>query len=140
MSRIAHTLVLSCAGLFLFSTDASAQGSAGTVATPTVRQAPPAQPRGYTGFDIRFSFTMSGGQETASAPLVIDRVEPGSPAQKAGLAPSDIILEVDGRDAREDGALLVRPGVRYTYRIRRGNEEREVVLVAGTLPSDPVRQ
>jgi len=136
MPRIARTLVLSCAGLLVFAAGASAQGSAGAVATPTVRQAPPAQPRGYTGFDIRFSFTMSGGQETASAPLVIDRVDPGSPAQKAGLAAGDIILEVDGRDAREDGALLVRPGARYTYRIRRGSEEREVVLVAGTLPAD----
>jgi S1-C subfamily serine protease len=61
---------------------------------------------------------------------VIDAVLPGSPAQKAGLAPGDVILEVDGRDAREEGALRMRPGVRYALRIRRGDAEKEVALLA----------
>jgi len=104
-----------------------------------VRQATPdpaAQPRGYTGFSIRFSAMMTPGRAATPTPLVIGSVAPGSPAQKAGLAPGDVILEVDGRDARENGALRVRPGVRYTYRIRRGDQEREVVLVAVTRPAD----
>ncbi len=145
MPRTARTIVTSCTILLVCTACASAQGSAGAsggAATPIVRQVAPdpaVGPRGYTGFNIRFAFAMSGGQETASAPPVVDSVVPGSPAQKAGIAPGDVILEIDGRDARAQGALRVTPGVRYTYRIRRGSEEREVVLVAGTHPGDTAR-
>lgn len=135
MRKTAIVLALTAAGMLAGAGAVNAQEPAPR--TPTVRQTglePAAQPRGYTGFSIRFSMRMAPGREASEQPPVIAAVQPGSPAHTAGLAPGDVILEVDGRDTREAGALLVRPGVRYVYRIRRGTEEREVVLVAAALP------
>lgn len=60
------------------------------------------------------------------------RVQPGSSAARAGLAEGDILLEVNGRDGREPALFPNRePGTRYTVRVRRGTQEREVTLVVG---------
>lgn len=120
--------MLVCAG------SASGQAPAPAAGT-TVVTTPPAAPRGYTGFTIRFSMMMTPGRAITREYPVIGAVHRGSPAQKAGLAPGDVILEIDGRDAREEGALRVLPGVRYALRIRRGDAEREVALVAVPRPA-----
>lgn len=82
--------------------------------------------RGYLGADLsRFRLSqlrqMTAGELTApmdrtwlllaqSLPaemegVIIVKVQPGSPAQKAGLAPKDIILEADGRKFRSSQDL-----------------------------------
>ncbi|HEX8242284.1 MAG TPA: PDZ domain-containing protein [Longimicrobium sp.] len=137
MRRTAVFLILGAAFPLLSPGRANAQTTPdGRPARPVVSQAAATQPRGYTGFSIRFSMTATAGRVIDEQPPVIGSVDAGSPAQRAGLAPGDIILEVNGRDAREDGAMRVRPGVRYTYRIRRGDQEREVVLVPVARPAD----
>lgn len=133
--RIPAFFLALCAALLFPAARAHSQATP-VQPVPTVRQSAPAQPRGWTGFTIRFAMTMGLAGATEEQPLVIGTVAAGSPAQRAGLAPGDVILEVNGRDARREGAMLLRPGTRYTFRIRRGDEEREVALVPIPHPDD----
>jgi C-terminal processing protease CtpA/Prc len=92
------------------------------------------RPRGYTGIDLQRSASVGLAREIIPDYSVIIAVAEGSPAEKAGLAVGDVILEVNGRDARGPGSKFFEPGVTYVLRIRRGKAEREVTLVAVPQP------
>jgi len=99
---------------------------------------PPAAPgpRLYTGLDLSFSATVGPNMVQVMDFPLVKAVDRGSPGQQAGIVGGDRITEVNGRDSREPTALRMEPGVRYTLRIRRGEEELEVVLVPAP-PRDP---
>jgi hypothetical protein len=62
----------------------------------------------------------------------VNRVVAGSPAEQAGLREGDVIVAVNGRDAREPYLIADRsPGTVYTVRIRRDGAERDLRLVVG---------
>lgn len=112
---------------------ASAQAP-GPGASPSAATTPPPsghnrRPAVYTGLDIRFSASVGAdGVLVQNYPVVL-AVEPESPGQQAGVVAGDAIIEVNGRDSREDRVLWLEPGVRYTVRLRTGDQEREVVLL-----------
>lgn len=83
----------------------------------------PNPPRAYFGLGL---------QQRAPEPPLVAEVESGSPAAKAGLLVGDVLVSVDGRDARERGLLFpgAVPGKSYTLRVIRGGAEREIVIVA----------
>jgi len=65
-------------------------------------------------------------------------VDPSSPAEKAGLAPSDTLVAYDGRDVRDrDISLtrLLRPNARVMVRIRREGRTRDVPVTIADVPS-----
>ena len=69
---------------------------------------------------------------------VIVSVDPSSPAERAGLAPSDTLLAYDGRDVRDaDISLtkLLRPRARVMVRVRREGRTKEVPVVVADVPS-----
>ncbi|MFL5381787.1 MAG: PDZ domain-containing protein [Longimicrobiaceae bacterium] len=69
---------------------------------------------------------------------VVTGVEPNSSAARAGILPGDVLLAVNGRDARERGLFGQRVyGTRYTLRIRRGTEERDIAFVFEPAPPAP---
>lgn len=107
--------------------------------TPATAPADAPEPRGYVGISIDGQATLRGDQIKESTHPTVAEVRRGSPAEKAGLRTGDIILEINGRDARERGSFLLRPQVTYTLRIRRGSEERELTLVPTAPPSDAAR-
>ncbi len=71
--------------------------------------------------------------EMTEYPAVAE-ITPGGAADRAGLAPGDVITHIDGLDMKTDEAadrfLNPRDGDRLRIRYRRADEERETVLVA----------
>jgi serine protease Do len=65
-------------------------------------------------------------------------VEPSSPAEKAGLVPSDTLVAYDGKDVRDrDISLtrLLRPNSRVLVRIRRDGRTKDVPVTIDDVPS-----
>jgi serine protease Do len=72
---------------------------------------------------------------------LVSEVEPGGPADKAGLKPSDIILKFDGRDVPNSIELprmvgATAPGKRATLEIWRKGKMHEVDITVGEMPQD----
>lgn len=87
--------------------------------------------KSYTGFmwGGRVTFGPDGNPRLADYPIV-RKVEAGSPAEKAGLAAGDVILAMNGKDAREPGAMVKpAPGTPMHIRIQHGQELRDVTLI-----------
>jgi S1-C subfamily serine protease len=68
---------------------------------------------------------------------VVGGVWPGSPAEKVGIAAGDVVLRVNGLDARDPRTLFGRPGKVFTVRVRRGTAIREFVLTSVRAPAPP---
>ena len=71
----------------------------------------------------------------------LDPVTPGGPADAAGIAAGDVILEVDGRPVTQSDQLIVAirakaPGETVVLRVRSGNDERDVPIVLSTATSE----
>ncbi len=71
----------------------------------------------------------------------VSAVTAGSPAEKAGLQPEDVILSADGR-AIEDNSDLSRyiaskaPGATVKLEVLRGKDKKAVSVTLGTFPDE----
>ncbi len=130
VSRLVGALAL----LFCASC-AAAQAPAPSAGAPA---AVPQVPRAYIGASFSFGGTARVGAPLAAEYPTIQSVVAGSPAATAGLAAGDMVLEVEGQDARQQGVRVARLG-KYTLRIRRGDAEREVVVVGIPAPAPRAR-
>ena len=85
-----------------------------------------------------------GLKQTAGA--LVNSVEKGGPAEKAGVEPGDIILKVDGRDVANSSTLpriitQVKPGTKVTLTVWRKGSQRDVgVTVAELKEAEPAAQ
>jgi serine protease Do len=73
---------------------------------------------------------------------VIESIDPGSPAEKAGLMAGDILISINKQDFKKNpipmGSLL-KPGQKVVFRYRRDNVAKTITMVvaerpAGSLP------
>ncbi len=99
--------------------------------------------RGYLGVgpqpiddDLAASFGLPKNQGE-----LIRSVEPGQPADKAGLKVGDVVLRVGGKDVNPDQSLSylvanVTPGTRVPLDIIRQGKAQTIVATIGTRPSE----
>lgn len=93
----------------------------------------------YVGIGITVSFEREEG-------LLLDRVEPGGPAEQAGLKAGDVIIAADGvslaGEARYDGTEHIRgeAGTQVTLTVLRADDREETVTVTRAMVvSHPAR-
>lgn len=76
----------------------------------------------------------------AAYPAIVS-VEPGSPAERAGLAAGDTVLAYNGKDVVSEPFPLydmLRPGARLNMRVRRNGAVRNVAVTVGRRPATHV--
>jgi serine protease Do len=84
-----------------------------------------------------------GLKEAAGA--LVGEVTPGSPADKAGIKPEDVIVTVDGKDV-PDNAFLSRhisskaPGTTVKLGVVRGGKEQSISVTLGTFPDEATEE
>jgi len=95
-----------------------------------------AKPQGYMG--ITFSATMRADAAASGTEIfrfaenpTVETVEPGSPAERAGVEKGDEIILIDNREVVGRDIVfsrLLRPGTRLPLRVRRDGDARDVML------------
>jgi serine protease Do len=99
--------------------------------------------RGYLGVQIQ---PVAGDlADSLSLPQnrgeFVQSVEPGQPADKAGIKPGDVVTKVNGKDVTNDQTLSylvanIAPGTRVPVELYREGQRRTVTLVVGKRPTD----
>ncbi len=114
-------------------------------ALPTVPPTPRWSQRGWLGLSLSCSDCTISTQPDASVvwrfsgPVVIDQVEPGGPADRAGLRAGDRLMRIDRHDITSTAAGVrfgaVKPGDEVLLRVERdGNKNFAVKVRAGQDP------
>ena len=72
---------------------------------------------------------------------VVNAVEKGGPAEKAGVEPGDVILKFDGKPVNSSGDLprivgTSKPGSRVSVQVWRKGSTRDLTLVVGEIPDE----
>jgi S1-C subfamily serine protease len=98
---------------------------------------------GWLGIAFNGDYTMDATPDgvlmAVRRPPEVETVEPGSPAEKAGLRRGDLLLSLGGREL-SDAVIalneLLRPGARVPVRFKRGTDTRSVTVLIEPRPAD----
>lgn len=121
---------------------AALPAAAGGQATPApgARSAPLGRPDGWIGIhysaEAKIDETGEGLRISYNSYPVIEAIEPGSPAERAGLQVGDTLIAFNGYDFVRRGVpmlRLLRPGEKLTIRLHR-NRLRTVRVTVGSRP------
>jgi len=99
-------------------------------------------PDGWLGVTFSGSWSIEredGGKEVMrfSDYPTVEAVEPGSPAERAGIEAGDRLIALDGHDVVEGTdsfAELLQPGARLPIRLKRDNSTKDVTVEVGKRP------
>jgi S1-C subfamily serine protease len=101
-------------------------------------------PAGWLGLTFSGSYTVrqNDGEKAVMRfedyPTV-EAVDPGSPAEKAGVKAGDKLLSLDGHDLTEGSppfSELLRPGAKLDAKVKRGDRTRNVTIKVGKRPDN----
>jgi serine protease DegS/serine protease DegQ len=103
--------------------------------------------RGWVGVEIQEltpELAASFGYRDASGALIAGVLR-GSPADRAGVRPGDVLVALDGEPVRDSRAMLDMvaarsPGMRAVFRVRRGSEEVDLDVEVGRRPVPPANR
>lgn len=110
-------------------------GTAAAQGTDTAAVARQAASRAWFGFslscsDCTMTSTSAGMRWRFSVPPGIVAIEPGSPAERAGLRVGDVLVAVDGMSLASDSGAehfaSVRPGQSPRFTVRRGGRSLQI--------------
>lgn len=94
------------------------------------------KPQGWVGLAVNEPMRVVQRRDGNVAVAAIGRpvvvsVDPGSPADKAGVRSGDVLIEIDGRDVRSGGIALaeLQPDSRLPLKIQRGDGEARTLIV-----------
>lgn len=101
-------------------------------------------PAGWLGLTFSGSYSVTqSGDEKATMRFedypTVEAVDPGSPAERAGIKAGDKLLSLDGHDLTEGlppFSELLRPGARLDARISRGESTRDVTINVTKRPNN----
>lgn len=103
--------------------------------------------RGRLGIRIQEVTTDLASSFGLSQPngALVASVDKGGPADKAGLAVGDIILKLDGKNVQNSSDLplmvaAIKPGTKIKLQIWRKRASKDIDIVIGELPSEPLAQ
>jgi len=128
-----------------FATWLAAMLTASFLAVPAAVRAQQQEPRGWVGLLI----TTGIGQSDESGALsfsdypVIESIDPGSPAQKAGLRAGDVLIAINSQDFKKNpiplSSLLV-PGQKLVFSYRRNDVQRSSTMIVAQRPAGTSRR
>ena len=113
-----------------------------------VREIEAAMPRGWIGIVAQgpaIEPRVEDGELIVryfSYPVIVS-VDPSSPAQRAGIVPSDTLIAYNGRDVRDNDislTRLLRPSARINVRLLRDGKLREVPVTVAPAPTRIVQR
>lgn len=114
--------------------------TAGTRVAPSSRSAPLSKPTGWLGIhysaEAKVDESAEGLRISYNSYPVIEAVEPGSPAERAGIQVGDTLIAFNGNDFVRRGvpmARLLRPGEKLQVRLRR-DRQRTISVTVGQRP------
>lgn len=106
---------------------------------PSVALAQREMKRGWVGI----AYTTGIGQTDRNGAMiftdypVIESIEPGSPAERAGLQAGDLIISLDAQDLRKNPMPpgMLEPGRKIVFRYKRNDVARTSTVVVASRPS-----
>jgi len=115
-------------------------GAQATPPAPSPRSAPLARPTGWLGVhysvEAKIDETGEGLRISYNSYPVIEAIEPGSPAERAGLQVGDTLIAFNGYDFVRRGVpmtRLLRPGAKLSIRLKR-SASRTINVTVGEPP------
>jgi C-terminal processing protease CtpA/Prc len=83
------------------------------------------------------------GDDVKYGPMTVVKIIDGSPAQKAGIQPGDILVAINGIPLEEgnqeklaSARAASKPGQSVTWTMRREGEKRDVTITLAAMPAD----
>ena len=110
------------------------------VAAPLVAQQQRQPSKGWLGVLITTGIGETNGRGALifNDYPVIESIDPGSPAEKAGLMAGDILISINSQDFKKNpipmNSLLV-PGQRVVFRYKRDNVAKKVAMTVADRPA-----